>query len=95
MEALFLASLALFPLVSQTRVDFPKDQEASDYSLDTSDGSQPLQVTAEGSWTAKLASGWGAGFSPAGFFLGVPPYGIDQGFVFSQVITFNILKVAM
>ena len=85
MEALFLASLALFPLVSQTRVDFPKDQEASDYSLDTSDGSQPLQVTAEGSWTAKLASGWGAGFSPAGFFLGVPPYGIDQGFVFSQV----------
>jgi hypothetical protein len=53
-------------------------------------GDVGVVVDAQGTWTSRLAGGWGAGFSPEGILPGLGYPGYDKGFVFTQVPDFTL-----
>jgi hypothetical protein len=68
----------------------PDQAEAPESLFDSKVGDVGVVLEANGTWTTRLAAGWGAGFSPQGMLPGLGYPGYDNGPVFTQVPDFTL-----
>jgi hypothetical protein len=66
------------------------EEEAPAALFDQKLGDVGVAVDAQGTWTTRLAAGWGEGLSPQGVLPGLGYPGYDKGVVFSQVPDFTL-----
>lgn len=93
----FLLVLGWFSIASLVLgQELPQDSsEAPEAIFDQKLGDVGVVLDAQGTWTSRLAAGWGEGFSPAGTLPSQGYPGYDNGPVFTQIPDFTLMLKLM